>query len=144
MPNKDIRWQQRFTNFEKAFLKLKEAVEAEELNELERNGLVQRFEFTLDLSWKVLKDFLEGKGFNFKPSPKDTIRLAQQSQFIDYAQQLIDGLEIRNELSQDYSGGKFEKSESELRDEIYPALERLYHFFLNQLSNQLNLFDGDK
>jgi hypothetical protein len=37
------------------------------LNELERNGLIQRFEFTLDLAWKVLKDFLQEKGFVFKP-----------------------------------------------------------------------------
>lgn len=143
MSDKDVRWKQRFNNFEKAFLKLKEAVEAEQLNELERNGLVQLFEFTLDLSWKVMKDFLEGKGFSFKPSPKDTIRLAQQSQFIDYAQQLIDELEIRNELSHDYSGEKFEKSERELREEIYPALERLHNFFLDQLGNQLTLFDDN-
>ena len=142
MQSKDIRWRQRFVNFEKAFLKLKEAAEAEQLNELERNGLVQRFEFTLDLSWKVMKDFLEEKGFNFKPSPKDTMRLAQQSNFIDYAQQLIDGLEIRNELSHDYNGEKFEKSEKELREEIYPALEKLYKFFLDQSqSSQMNLFD---
>ncbi len=142
MENKDVRWQQRFSNFEKAFIKLKEAAEAEELNELERNGLVQRFEFTLDLSWKVMKDFLVEKGFNFKPSPKDTIRLAQESSFIDYAQELIDGLEIRNELSHDYSGEKFEKSEKELREDIYPALEKLYKFFLKEAgSSQLNLFN---
>ena len=58
----DIRWIQRFDNFEKAFLRLKEAMDTSELTELERNGLVQRFEFTLDLSWKVMKDFLEEKG----------------------------------------------------------------------------------
>src|ERR1035438_1583379 len=108
---KDIRWQQRFQNFEKAFLKLKEAADKESLNELERNGLVQRFEFSLDLSWKVMKDYLEDKGFVFKPSPKDTFRQAQENGFIDYAQQLIDGIEIKNELSHDYSGEKFEKSE---------------------------------
>jgi len=100
-------------------------MEKDSLNELERNGLVQRFEFTLDLSWKVMKDFLEDKGFNFRPSPKDTFRLAQESNFIDYAQALIDGLDIRNELSHDYSGEKFEHSEAQLRDETYPALQKL-------------------
>ena len=129
---KDIRWKQRFQNFEKAFLKLKEAMHANNLNELERNGLVQRFEFTLDLSWKVLKDFLEEKGFDFKPSPKDTIRQAFESGYIDYAQDLIDGLEIRNELSHDYNGEKFEKSEAELRGKVFPALEKLHHFFIEQ------------
>lgn len=130
--NKDIRWKQRFQNFEQAFFRLKEAVELKSLNELERDGLIQRFEFTLDLSWKVTKDFLEYKGFNFKPSPKDTFRLAQQSGFITYAQELIDGLDIRNELSHDYNGEKFEHSEKTLRNEIYKALECLYVFFVEE------------
>lgn len=129
MANKDIRWIQRAQNYEKAFLRLKEAMEMEDLNELERNGLIQRFEFTIDLAWKVMKDYLEEKGFDFKPSPKDTIRLAQESEFIDYAQELIDGLDIRNELSHDYDGEKFETYEEQLREETYPALERLYRFY---------------
>jgi len=61
MKTKDVRWKQRFQNFEKTYVRLKEAMELEELTELERNGLIQRFEFTLDLSWKVMKDFLEEK-----------------------------------------------------------------------------------
>jgi nucleotidyltransferase substrate binding protein (TIGR01987 family) len=142
MKNKDIRWVQRFQNYEMAFLKLKEAMEQKELNELERNGLIQRFEFTIDLSWKVLKDYLEVKGFAFKPSPKDTIREAQQAGLIDFGQNLIDGLDIRNELSHDYSGSKFEDSEEILRDEVYPALEKLYHFFIAEGGHaQLKLFN---
>jgi nucleotidyltransferase substrate binding protein (TIGR01987 family) len=142
MENNDIRWQQRFQNYEKAFIKLKEAVEVQGPNELERNGIVQRFEFTLDLSWKVLKDFLGEKGFAFKPSPKDTVRQAQESGFIDYAQELIDGLEIRNVLSHDYDGVKFENSEKELRQIIFPALEKLYHFFIiESRKSQLDLFN---
>lgn len=133
MKDKDIRWQQRFTNFERAFGQFKEAMEKKELNELERNGLIQRFEFTIDLSWKVLKDFLEYKGFSFKPSPKDTLRQAQEGGFIDYAQELIDGLDIRNELSHDYSGMKFEKSEDKLKSDIFPALEKLYQLLQNNL-----------
>lgn len=135
MERKDIRWKQRFQNFEKAFMRLKEAVELPELNELERNGLIQRFEFTLDLSWKVMKDFLEEKGFTFKPSPKDTLRLAQQSNFISYAQELIDGLDIRNELSHDYSGEKFEKSEAQLREETFVAIEKLHKFLTNEIKS---------
>lgn len=142
MKNKDIRWVQRFQNYEMAFLKLKEAMEQDELNELERNGLIQRFEFTIDLSWKVLKDYLEVKGFTFKPSPKDTIREANQAGLIDFGQVLIDGLDIRNELSHDYSGRKFEDSEEILRDEVYPALQKLYQFFIAEGGHaQLNLFN---
>ncbi len=131
MSEKDIRWKQRFQNFEKAYMRLKEAMEMKELTELERNGLILRYEFTLDLSWKVMKDFLEEKGFVFKPSPKDTLRMAQQSNYITYAQELIDGLDIRNELSHDYSGEKFELLEQKLREETFIALKKLYHFFCN-------------
>ena len=122
MSEKDIRWKQRFQNFEKAYMRLKEAMEMKELTELERNGLIQRFEFTLDLSWKVMKDFLEEQGFAFKPSPKNTLRMAQQSNYITYAQELIDGLDIRNELSHDYSGEKFEFLEQKLREKTFIAL----------------------
>ncbi len=126
------RCKKRFENYTNAFNKLKEAIELDELNELERNGLIQRFEFTIDLSWKVMKDFLEEKGFSFKPSPKDTFRIAQQAGYIDFAQVLIDGLDMRNELSHDYNGTKFESSEKFLRQEIYPALAKLYQFFNEQ------------
>ncbi len=113
-------------------MRLKEAVEMKNLNELERNGLIQRFEFTLDLSWKVMKDFLEEKGFVFKPSPKDTLRLAQKSGYISYAVFCLKEKNIRNEVSHDYSGKKFERSAIYLRKETFPALEKLYLFFENE------------
>jgi len=132
MDEHNKRWKKRFENYTNAFNKLKEAIELDDLNELERNGLIQRFEFTIDLSWKVMKDFLVENGFSFKPSPKDTFRIAQQAGYIDFAQILIDGLDMRNELSHDYNGSKFETSEKFLRQEIYPAMEKLYQFFNEQ------------
>jgi nucleotidyltransferase substrate binding protein (TIGR01987 family) len=132
MCNKDIRWKQRFQNFEKAFLQLKDAVEKKSLNELEKNGLIQRFEYTIELSWKVMKDFLEEKGFFSKLSPKDVFRQAQQELYITNAQTLIDGIVLRNELSHDYSVQKFEKAVEEIRLNIFPALEQLYHFFIQE------------
>ena len=114
----------------------------EELNELERNGLIQRFEFTIGLAWKVMKDYLEYQGFDFKPSPKETIRLGQQSEYIDYGQELLDGLLIRNELTHDYDGKKFETFEQQLREETYPALEKLYRFFVSEGgTSQSKLFE---
>lgn len=130
---KDIRWVQRYENFRNAFLRLKEAVELDELNELERNGLVQRFEFTIEMAWKVMKDFLVEQGFDFKPIPKETFRLAQQSRFIDCARELIEGLELRNELSHDYSGEKFVRAEKKLREESFSALVKLNEFFTGEL-----------
>lgn len=86
--SKDIRWQQRFQNFHKAFLKPEESLAEVELNELERNGVVQRFEFTLELGWKTLKDYMQEEGLAFKLTPKGTLRQAQESGFINYAQGL--------------------------------------------------------
>jgi nucleotidyltransferase substrate binding protein (TIGR01987 family) len=134
MDNKDLRWKQRFTNFEKAFLSLKDALEVKEPNELERNGLVQRFEFTIELCWNTLKDFLQNEGFQFKPTPKETIRQAFKSGYVSNAQILIDGIEIRNELSHDYSGEKFKKSEIEIRNKIFPEIEKIYNFLKSSFS----------
>jgi nucleotidyltransferase substrate binding protein (TIGR01987 family) len=135
MDKNDIRWIQRFSNFEKAFLRFKESLSVETPNELERNGIVQRFEFTLETGWKTLKDYLQAEGLEFQLTPKGTLRQAQQSGLITYAQELIDALEIRNELAHDYDGEEFEKGEKLIRQKIYPALAELYDFFKNQLKN---------
>ena len=62
--SQDIRWIQRFSNLKKAFAQLKDAVElskARELSNLEKQGLIQAFEYTHELGWKTLKDFLENR-----------------------------------------------------------------------------------
>ena len=129
MKNSDIRWKQRFENFEKAFKRLKEALAEPKLNELERNGVVQRFEFTIELCWNMLKDYMENEGVQFKPTPKETIRQAFRSKLIDDAQILIDALDLRNELSHDYSGEKFEKAEVDIRESIFSQIEKVYNSF---------------
>ncbi len=63
--NQDFRWQQRFENFERGFILLRSALEErapEAFNQLELEGLVQRFEYTFELAWKTLKDYLEQAG----------------------------------------------------------------------------------
>ena len=63
----DLRWIQQFQNFNKAFSKLEDAVSVLEktgLSALEREGLIQRFEYTHELAWNVMKDFFELEGNN--------------------------------------------------------------------------------
>jgi len=127
---------QRFQVFEKAFNRYKDAVEQDLLNELERNGLVQRFEYSIELTWKVLKDFLTEKGFKDIKFPKDVIRQAFQSKIIVNAQELIDALDVRNELSHDYDFEKFEKYETLIKNDFYKAIEIVYLYLKNEYARQ--------
>lgn len=125
--NQEIRWKQRFQNFEKAYLKLKEGVNREKLNELEENGLIQRFEFTLELCWNVLKDYMQEEGVAFKPpTPKETIREAGKLNLIERPEILINALNLRNELSHDYDGDLSENSISDIRNIYFDAIEKVY------------------
>lgn len=129
----DIRWKQRFKNFAVAIELLSEAVEREHLSELERSGLVQRFEFTVELAWKTLKDVLEEDGFNVS-SPKGVFRRAMESGYIGDIQPFLDALAIRNRLSHDYSGKFLDEYEPEIRTVIYPALKALQSTFNERLN----------
>jgi nucleotidyltransferase substrate binding protein (TIGR01987 family) len=74
------RWVYRFENFKKAFLKLEEAVNLsgqKELSDLEKEGVIQRFEFTFEIFWKLLKDYLQHEGISLETStPRNVIREA--------------------------------------------------------------------
>ncbi|HOV38548.1 MAG TPA: nucleotidyltransferase substrate binding protein [Spirochaetales bacterium] len=73
---KDIRWIQRSKHFEEALQQLSKFVEKKELNELEEQGLIQAFEYTYELAWNTLKDYLEMQGETEIHGSRDTIRLA--------------------------------------------------------------------
>lgn len=78
--DKDIRWMQRYDNYHKACQRLLEVTEsgisAEDLSELEKEGLVQRFEYTFELAWKVLQDLMSFKGYEFMQGPNGTLKMA--------------------------------------------------------------------
>jgi nucleotidyltransferase substrate binding protein (TIGR01987 family) len=79
MTTQDIRWIQRFNHFSKAFAQLKEAVQLSQqrkLSKLEEQGLIQAFEYTYELAWNVLKDYLESQGETEIHGSRDAIRLA--------------------------------------------------------------------
>ncbi|MCI0550219.1 MAG: nucleotidyltransferase substrate binding protein [Anaerolineae bacterium] len=76
MTAQDIRWIQRFNNFEKALNQLTKFIEKGKLNELERQGLIQAFEYTFELAWNTLKDYLEGQGEQNIFGSRDAFRLA--------------------------------------------------------------------
>jgi nucleotidyltransferase substrate binding protein (TIGR01987 family) len=79
----DIRWQQRFANYQKAVAQLSKFIAKGELNELEEQGLIQCFEYTHELAWKTLKDFLENSGVSNMFGSKDVSREAFKLGLID-------------------------------------------------------------
>ena len=79
MASDDVRWQQRFTNYKRALNNLTGAVQLSAqrpLTDLERQGLIQVFEFTHELAWKTLKDFLQARAVSGLYGSKDTTREA--------------------------------------------------------------------
>ena len=77
----DVRWKQRLDNFRKAISQLKEFIEKPELNKFEKQGLIQCFEYTFELVWKTMKDYLEEQGFSIK-SPRMAIQTGFQIQLL--------------------------------------------------------------
>ncbi len=85
MNDQDIRWEQRFANYKKALAKLSEVVETTDisaLSELETEGLIQRFEYTYELAWKTLQDFLRNKGYLDIAGPNPVLTQAFQDGYI--------------------------------------------------------------
>ena len=76
MINTDIRWKQRFKNYQNAFAQLSKFIQKEDLNELEEQGLIQSFEYNHELAWKTLADFIKNSGNNEIYGSKDATREA--------------------------------------------------------------------
>ena len=126
MNNKDIRWQQRFQNFENAFRHLKDAVDKTNLSELEKAGVIQIYEFTFELAWKTVKDYLEEKkvAVNF---PRDTIKEAFKYSVIENGDTWMDMLEKRNLMSHTYNEATAELAYNLITKIYFIAIEQVYN-----------------
>lgn len=109
----DIRWQQRFENFDRALSLLKDALSRGPtvLNQLEKEGTVQRFEYTLELASKTIKDYLEEGGVVLSAvTPRQVIKDAFAARLIADGQTWIDMIDHRNLLSHTYDPTNFEEA----------------------------------
>ena len=124
--NKDIRWIQRFSNYRKALIKLTQAVniiarrvdDSDEVDELMKEGLIQRFEYTHELAWKVMKDYAEYQGYTEVRGSRDAFRQALQMGIIDDAG-WMESIEDRNLTSHNY--------DEEVAEEVYQAIVQKYY-----------------
>lgn len=99
----DIRWQQRFENYQKALAQLTRFTQQQNLNELEEQGLIQCFEYTHELAWKTLKDFLENKGAADIYGSRDATRAAFKLGLLDDGEAWMDMIKDRNQTSHTYN-----------------------------------------
>ncbi len=137
--NIDIRWQQRFQNFEKAFKQLKFAVElANErtLTELEKQGLIQAFEFTHELAWKTMKNFLESKGQQNIYGSKDTSRLAYNLALISNGEIWMDMINSRNLSSLTYDEETADAILEKIVNNYFEAFENFHQTMLHHKTGQ--------
>ncbi len=108
MSNTDIRWIQRFNNFNKAFIQLTEAVELAKqraLSNLEQQGLIQAFEYTHELAWNTLKDFLEGRGNKNIYGSRDATKVSFRLGLIEDGETWMDMIKDRNQTTHTYNEG---------------------------------------
>jgi len=128
MSAEDIRWIQRFNHFLKALLQLKEAVELAQqrpLSKLEEQGLIQAFEFTHELAWNTLKDFLENRGVQDLYGSKDATRAAFKAGLIENGEAWMDMIQSRNLTSHTYNEATAAQIVSAIRNTYFAEFEAL-------------------
>ena len=125
MAQQNIRWQQRFANYRKALVKLTQAVDLLSkqtggetvVDELLQEGLIQRFEYTHELAWKVMKDYAEYQGYTDVRGSRDAIRKALEMNLID-DKSWMETIEDRNLTVHNY--------DNEIASEIYNNIMNVY------------------
>lgn len=129
------RWKQRFQNFERSYLLLTEVVDGniDLFSQLEKEGIVQRFEILFELSWNILKDYLENEGYDNIKNSKQTIRQAFQDEIITDAEIWMGALKQRNLTSHTYDNEILDKTVSYIIHEFYPIVRDLYYQLKDKL-----------
>ena len=117
----DIRWQQRFSNYKRALAQLTKFMEVEELNDLEKQGLIQAFEYTHELAWNTLSDFLKQKGNTDIYGSKDASREAFKLGLVDKGDVWMNMIKSRNLTSHTYNEEVTEEITQSIIYDYYPA-----------------------
>lgn len=137
MINIDIRWRQRFSNYQKALNQLTEAVELgreRRLSKIEQQGLIKAFEFTHELAWNVIKDFFEYQGNTSIMGSRDATREAFSKGLVTDGEGWMEMIKSRNQTAHTYN--------PETADEIAQKVKDSYHdLFLELEARMLDLMN---
>ena len=135
MTKDDIRWEQRFSNYQKALAQLQKFIDKGDLSELEEQGLIKAFEYTYELAWNTIKDFLEFKGQTDIYGSRDATRKAFELGIIEDGESWMDMLKSRNTTSHTYN--------EEVAEEICQAVFDVYFSLFVQLKTKLENLRSD-
>jgi len=130
MNAKTIRWKQRFQYFEKTTDRLKEGAAISNPDVFQKAGLIQIFEISFELAWKIMKDYLEAEGFLEIKSPRDAIKQAFNIELIAQGHVWLEALENRNLSVHTYNEA--------LANELVNNIKNSYLPLLLELKNKLS------
>ena len=132
MSHEDIRWVQRLANYERARLRLTSAVElaaTRELSDLEKQGLIQAFEFVFELSWNVMKDYFLYQGNPAITGSRDAIRTAFKNGLIADGEGWMEMIKSRNQSAHTYN----ESVANEITEKILQSYHQLFAQFATDM-----------
>ena len=134
-PNpKEIRWKQRFQNLQPAFTQLSKGLAIETPSDIEKQGIIQSFEFTFELSWKTLKDYMESQGI-LAGFPREVIKQAFHHQIILDGELWLEMMGKRNLLAHTYDAKLAEEAYQLIANKYFKPLKELVLWFDNQPPN---------
>ncbi len=130
MMDEDVRWRQRFENFETMFLQWCEALDSprfDTYSDLEKQGVIQRFELMVELAWKVVKDYLENQNVPLNPpTPRTTIEAALAYGLIEDEEIWRSMLKSRNIFSHAYDPAQYDEAVHIFKNIYRAPMEALY------------------
>lgn len=125
----DIRWIQRFNNFEKALKQLSRFIEKGQLNEFEKQGLIQSFEYTYELAWNTIKDYFELQGEINIMGSRDAFRVAFRRGVIIEGEIWMDMIKSRIASTHTYKEEIAEKVADDITKLYFAEFNKLYNYF---------------
>ena len=129
----DTRWVQRFSNYRKALTLLEAADLIQMPSHIETEGMIKRFEYTFELAWKTLQDYLSEMGFKDFAGPRDTLKLAFANGVITDGQVWMDMIQARNLSSHTYDLKTAKKLEADIRNLFLARFIELRSYLANKL-----------
>ena len=134
MQNQDMRWEQRFKNYQKALRQLERFLKDTDLNDMEEQGLIQAFEYTYELAWNTIKDYLIYQGITDVIGSRDAFRIAYNRGLILEGSIWMSMIESRIKSSHTYNEEVAKEILKEIREKYFKLFIQLEAKLISSIS----------